>query len=164
MSGAVELHDDVRDALPRRERSRTVARLVGALLAVVMAVGIFAGLQRTPEHLDADTPEGIVQGYLQAVLDGDWRAAEGFLTEGLAERCTLADLTRSFVPGGMTATLDDTEVDGDLAVVRVRLLEPATPDVLGGGAEGATEAFELQIEQDGWRITGEPWPVYACRR
>ena len=54
----------------RRPRWALVALLAGVGLVVVIAlVAVFA--RGGPTQYDADTPEGVVQRYSQAVVDGD---------------------------------------------------------------------------------------------
>jgi hypothetical protein len=128
---------------------------------VLVAAGVALGVLREPVLLDPQTPEGTVQAYVQAVLDGEWNDARSHLADDLEAECTAIDFRRSWVPDSLTATLDDVRVDGDEAEVVVRLRTAAEPDPFGGRYE-STETFDLIREGTTWRLTGQPWPVYDC--
>jgi hypothetical protein len=140
---------------------RLVGWSLGAALVVLIAAGVALGVLREPVLLDPQTPEGTVQAYVQAVLDGEWNDARSHLAEDLEAECTAIDFRRSWVPDSLTATLDDVRVDGDGAEVVIRLRTAAEPDPFGGRYE-ATETFDLIREGTTWRLTGQPWPVYDC--
>ena len=149
---------------PPRERPRST-RLIGwslaAALVVLVAAGVVVGVLRDPVLLDPQTPEGTVQAYVQAVLDGDWNDARAHLADDLEAECTAVDFRRAWIPDSLTATLDDVRVDGDEAEVVVRLRTAAEPTPFGERYE-ATETFDLIREDTTWRLTGQPWPVYDC--
>jgi hypothetical protein len=135
---------------------------LGALVALV-AILLVADAVRGPTVLDPATPEGVVQGYVQQLLEGDRLAARAYLSDALQRRCSSSDVRRAWVPEGTTVSLGDVDVDGGEARVTVLVRSLAGPERLGGTGEATTETFEL-VQQDGeWRITGEPWPVYECR-
>jgi hypothetical protein len=143
--------------------NRVVGAVLVAGLVVVLAVGIVATLVREPTALDPSTPEGVVQGYLQAVFDEDWSTARDSLAPVTARRCSTVDFRRAWVPTSLTAVLDDVRTTADGAEVDVGLRQVQGPDPLGGGGYELSETFEL-IEVDGeWLITGWPWPVDDCR-
>ena len=151
-------------AQPPRERprsSRLVGWSLGAALVVLIAAGVVVGVLREPVLLDPQTPEGTVQAYVQAVLDGEWNEARSHLTDDLEAECTAIDFRRSWVPDSLTATLADVRVDSDEAEVAVRLRTAAEPGPFGGRYE-TTETFDLIREGTTWRITGQPWPVHDC--
>jgi hypothetical protein len=147
-----------------RERPRS-GRLVGwvlaAALVVLVAAAVAVGVLREPILLDPQTPEGTVQAYVQAVLDGEWHEARSHLTDDLEAECTATHFRHSWVPDSLTATLDDVRLDDDEAEVLVRLRTTAEPTPFDGPYE-TTETFDLIREDTSWRITGQPWPVYDC--
>jgi hypothetical protein len=128
------------------------------LLALVAVVAIL----REPAGLDPASPEGQVQDYVQAVLDGDVHAAHDHLGTAAGARCSVAELRRAGVPEGLTVSLDQVRRVGAGAEVVVRLRSVARPDPFGGGGP-ELETFELVREHGRWVITGEPWPLYDCR-
>lgn len=150
---------------PSRERPRPprLARWsLAAALLVLIAAGVAVGVLRDPVLLNPQTPEGTVQVYVQAVLDGEWTEARSHLAGDLEAECTALDFRRSWVPDSLTVTLDDVRVDGDEAEVVVRLRTVAQPDPFGGQYE-TTETFDLTRENATWQLIGQPWPVYDCR-
>jgi hypothetical protein len=131
------------------------------LVVVALVAGIAVATVRGNPRLDAGSPEGVVQRYLQAVFDRDHATAVGYLSATTAERCSVAAFRDAWVPDGLTADLDDVRVSGDRAEVRVVLhavIEPLPVDP----AFSTIELFQLERTADGWRITGVPWPLVSC--
>jgi hypothetical protein len=135
-----------------------------ALVVTVVVVGAVAGTLRAPTPLDEQSPEGVVQAYLQAVLDGDHLAAVAFFSDDTARDCQASDFRNAWVPESLTATLDAVHVRGDDATVRVRLRTVAGPGPFGGDGYSSLETLTLAREDAQWRITGAPWPLLDCRR
>lgn len=137
-------------------------RILGIVILVVAVVGIgVAVLTRTHDvpTYDRGTPEGDVQAYLIAVIDGNRDAAAAYLAQD--SQCTVDDLDRAFVPDGVRIVLRDTSVDGDTARVGVDVT------VSSGGPLDSSEytdqhTFRLRRADGIWRITGRPWPMYDC--
>lgn len=144
-----------------RRSSRAAWLLVGALAAAV-TFGAVAGALREPARLDAATPEGVTQAYLQAVLDRNYTTAAGYFADSLAAECDAADFRRAWVEPNLTAALDDVTVAGDTAEVRVRLRSVAGPAPFGAGGYESLETFFLVSEAGQWRITGPAWPLFDC--
>ena len=158
---------DARRSVAPRGRPRVLLWVLAGLTVTALAIGAVAGALREPAELPADTPEGVVQAYLQAVLDGDVGAARAHLDEATAERCTAADYRQGWVPESLTATLDDVRIAAPAggsaeAEVDVRLRTVAGPEPFGGGDFSSLETFVLTREDGDWQLTGEPWPVFAC--
>jgi hypothetical protein len=149
---------------PERRPTRTPSTLVwvlGGVVVVALVVGVVAAALRPDPALDPATPEGVVQSYLQAVLDRDYGTAVSYLAPDTAERCTAAAFRDAWVPDGLTAELDDVSTSGDRAQVRVVLhpaveLAPVDPTVT------TTELFTLERTDAGWRLVGTPWPLTSC--
>lgn len=148
--------------VPSRGRTRIVGLVVLVLLVGVVAIGIVLGVVREPTTFAVGTPEGTVQAYAQAVLDGRWVDARALLASDLQPRCGIADLRNAWVEQPVTLHLEDVRVADDRAEVEIRLRHVAMPDPLGMDRT-SVELFDLVREAGAWRITGEPWPVYACR-
>jgi hypothetical protein len=136
--------------------------ILAAALVVLVTAAVAVGVLREPALLDPQSPEGTVQAYVQAVLDGDWAEARSHLGDDLDADCSAIDFRQAWVPDGLTATLDDVKVDGDEAEVAIRLRTAAEPDPFGGGY-ATTETFDLTREGSTWLVIGQPWPVYDCR-
>lgn len=147
-----------------RGAGKRPARLLwwlGGLVAVVLVTGAILGALRGPATLDPDSPEGVVQSYLQAVLDGDYQAAVQHFSEETAERCTVASFREAWIDESLTATLEDVRVRDGGAEVRIRFRSVPAPDPLGGDFS-FRERFSLVEEAGAWRLTGDPWPLFFC--
>lgn len=147
---------------PPARRSALALWALAGVVVLALVVGAVAGALREPVELDPSTPQGVVQAYVRAVLDGDFAAAHDLLSGETAERCGPATLEDTYVAEGLTVTLVDVSIGGDEAEVRVRLREPAAPPLLGGGGTSMQERFALVREAGRWRLTGQPWPLYWC--
>lgn len=144
----------------RGPRPATVLWAVGAFVVLAVVAAAVLGTAREPPILDPDTPEGVVQRYAQAVLDGDYREATAYLTEEAAEGCRPS--TEPWIPESLSVSLDDVTVTGSEAEVRVRLRSDAGPPPFGDGAFRSDGSFFLVEQDDAWRITGSPWPLDVC--
>ena len=135
-----------------------------ATVTVVVVSLVVAAAGGRERAYPADTPEGTVQRYLQAVADRDATAAVAYLGQELRSRCDesyLRDRLRDPYPRDFRATLLGTRAVSDGTEVRVRISDRSGAPPFESGFE--QEAFYLLQQQDGgWRITGEGWPVYTC--
>jgi hypothetical protein len=159
------------DVLPESDRGHRRPRpgasawvwVLSGVLVTILIVGAVAGALRSPDVLDPDRPEGVVQAYLQAMLDNDHHRAHGLLSEETAERCTVSELRQAWIPESITASLDEVRVRGEEAEVRVRLRTVAGPEPFGDGGFTTVETFVLIREEGRWRLTEAPWPAFDCR-
>ena len=126
----------------------------------LVPIGILLASRSTPQ-LDPATPEGAVQGYVQAVFDDDRAAARSFLTPGLAQRCPdlgdhhLGDHSASVV-------VVATDEGGDTVRIRVRFTETPRVEPLGGTPYSYVETFVLTEHGGRWLISDTPWPDHYC--
>jgi len=137
--------------------SRVLAIVVGSVVLVIVLVGVLAANRSVTDH-DLSTPEGVVQAYVAAVVDGDHQAAADLLAED--SECDVDDLDGTYVPELDRVVLLDTEVDGDSARVYVETVAAEGPF----GAFDYSERHSFLLERSGtsWRIAGKPWPLYEC--
>jgi hypothetical protein len=56
--------------------NRVLAVFVGAVVLLAALAGVVVANRATPP-LDTNTPEGVIQEYLQAVIDGNYPARRG---------------------------------------------------------------------------------------
>lgn len=133
--------------------------VAGAALAVLVAVAaivVVAG-PRTDE-LDPDSPEGVVQAYVQAIVDGDEELARSYVDT--PEDCT--DRDPPPFDDSFRMTLSSVDVDAgeaDVAVVITRSSGEPPFDRY----ESTTEAeFSLQRRGSEWLVTDVPWEFRAC--
>jgi hypothetical protein len=141
------------------QRSRVLMIVLISGIALVVIVALIAVFTRGgPVQYAADTPEGVVQRYSQAVVEGDYDAAESYLTPELVENCR--------------------RPQNDLADVRVTLLNTLERDTTatvevgiaasyGGGLFGSSTyeyeaSFSLRMVDGDWLIEGTPWELAVC--
>ena len=146
-----------------RQRGPSVAlwAFAGVIVAVLIVGAVVGGL-RNPDVLPADSPQGVVQAYLQALFDRDFAQAREYLDSEAAAACTAAAYRDAWIPESLTASLDEISVDGTTAEVTVRLRSVTAPGPFSSGAYSSLETFTLQRQDDQWRITGDPWPIWDC--
>jgi len=142
-------------------RSWVMPAAVGAVLIALMVVALL----REPVELDPSTPEGTVQTFLQAVASEEWEDAVGLISDTAPDKCKATDLARATDRQAFSASLRDTNVFGDSAVVEVTLSFAADPEPLGGGAYETHASYSLEREEDRWLLTDVGWPyLWACPR
>lgn len=132
-------------------------------LSVIIILSAIA-LTRKPVELDPDTPEGVLQTYLQAIADEDYGQAYDFLSTEIQADCAPADIANNVYYETFNATLGDTTELGDSTIVEASIQFGATP--LDPGSDGYYEQFFLIQEGGEWVITSDPWPffTYGCRQ
>ncbi|HSK06260.1 MAG TPA: hypothetical protein VK990_01985 [Acidimicrobiia bacterium] len=124
-----------------------------AVIAVVILVVI--GLNRGPAALDPETPEGTVQAYIGALVDGDFETAADFWAD---DGCTPS----SNIPtrGAPDVSVSLVSVDGNdvQANVVVRISENSEAPL--GGLNEYEEWFTLARQDGSWRVRQPSWPYY----
>lgn len=149
-------HPAVGDDEPMKERTPLI--IGGTLIGVLLIVALLNGLGGDVSQLDPATPAGTVQGYLQAVLDGDRDYADSFLVEDSEDPC-LHDEVDWLVDDARVA-LGNVEIEDTHATVEVVTTE-VSEGALGGSRYDS--AFDLVRVDGGWRIEAADWP-YGCGR
>ena len=139
--------------------NRVLAAVVGVVVLLAAIAGVVAA-NRTAPSLDPSTPEGVVQEYLKAVLDGDYPAAAKLLSS--SSGCDLADVSSVSVSRSARIVLEDTVVDGDTAVVTVDVTEGADSGPFGDSGYSHTERITVERDGGAWKISGSPWLLYPC--
>jgi hypothetical protein len=142
-----------------RRPTRVLLLVLAAIAIVAVVAGALAATRRGHVY-DSATPEGVVQAYLAAVIDGNRDAAARFLAT--ESPCSVADLDRAYLPQGVRVVLREAQVTGDTARVEVSV---ATPSGDPFGSESYEKhTFRLTRSGGAWLITGEAWPMSGCRR
>jgi hypothetical protein len=140
-----------------RPRWALFALLGGILLVVVIAlIAVFA--RGGPAQFAADTPEGVVQRYSQAVIDGDTTAAMKYLVPEVAESCTKVPASSD----DYRLTLLDTTERDQTARVKVLIATVYGSGPLGTNEYENEESFSLVKDGDGWLIDVAPWQLTIC--
>ncbi len=148
----------------RDPAGRTPLIWFAAGLVGVIVVTILINVLRSPASYPPGSPEAAVQGYLQAVLDGDDDGAFARFTPELRERCASRDLDETFVPDQVRITLAETDIDADDARVTIRLRFDRDSDPFDAGSFDSFERIDLTRVGGEWLIDEEPWPVFFCGR
>lgn len=140
--------------------NRVLAIVVGVIAVLAVVAGVFSATRPAREY-DRGTPEGVVQAYLSAVIDGDHQEAATFLAA--ESPCGVEDLDQTYLPDEVRVVLRDTEVDGDAARVDVDVAM-ASGEPFEGSEHVEKHTFRLARSAGLWRITGAPWPMYDCSK
>lgn len=137
-----------------------------AVFVVALAVaGVVVALVTTRGEADllpADSPEGVVQRYLLALEDKDYREAYSYLNASTKKGCAFEDFARQASYQEVRdshMTLEDTErFDGSAVVTaRVTVFEPDVP--FGASEYSYERTFDLTLEEGQWRLAR---PGYWC--
>lgn len=176
----------MRHSIERRElmtdKGSWTRWVVPAGIAAVVVALVIVALVRDPVQLDPDTPEGTVQGYLQAVSEERWEDAYEVLDPQRFADCGPADIAAQAPGEPFTASLQ--AGDGSMVVerfeesgggdVETTTTTPPEADVavgvtlrfadsgpFGSGGWTTFEVFEV-VSRDGfWWISGDPWPYFG---
>lgn len=126
----------------------------GLLVLVIAAVAAVVGTRGVADF-DPESPEGVVQRYVQAILDGDDERALALLVDPESE---CYDRERE----DFRMTLADVEVDGDRAEVEVTITRGGGDPPFDGYPYATEDVFDLRRVGDDWRISGAPWQFQIC--
>lgn len=130
--------------------------LIGALVVVALVVVFTRG---APAPLDESTPEGVVQRYSAAVIEGDEATAITYLVPALGDDCVPYETgsEQDFRVTHVTTTQRD-----DTADVRVLIATTYDGGPFGSSTYEEEGEFDLVREGDGWLIESAPWPLTIC--
>ena len=138
--------------------NRVLVVVLGSVAVIAIVAAVLAATREAPTY-DRDTPEGVVQAYVAALINGENEDAARFLAP--ENSCDVSDLDQAYLPEEVRVVLLETEVAADTATVDVEVVMVA--DDLFGAEEYAEEhTFRLTENGGEWLITGQPWPVYHC--
>ena len=133
-----------------------ILSIIAGLVVIALAVVFLRG---TPGVLDRATPEGIVQAYSTAVIDGDRTAAKEFLAKELRDNC---ETVEPGLTSGVRVTLVSSTVHSDSATVRVSIVTNYGNGPFGTSESESDSTFELVEEGGAWAITTAPWELTLC--
>ena len=142
---------------PKRDRTLIVIlSVIGALVVIALIVVFTRG---APEQLDESTPEGVVQRYSAAVIEGDEASAREYLVPEIADDC------ERFEPGPvdrMRVTLVGTTERDDTADVDVLITVSYEGGLFGSSDYEEQGSFDLVAADGGWLIETAPWQLTIC--
>ena len=141
----------------RRSRITLIALVAGVVLVVVIAlIAVFTRGGAQP--LDAGTPEGVVQRYSQAVVDGDEQTALTYVVPEVADACVSRYVSEEDT---RITVLESTERD-DTAQVRVLIVTVYGRGPLGAEEYEAESSFDLVKVGGDWLVEVAPWRLAVC--
>lgn len=156
---------EVTEPIPTVKPDRTLlAILIVVGLLIVVAVVVVLARSGARELLDPSTPEGVVQRYAQAVIDGDDATAAGYITER-AQQC---ELYSGYESGDaqLRLTLQSTDISGSNATVRVSVTTSYDGSYGGdpfSNSEYSYDAeFTLVSSGGSWLIKETPYEFLPC--
>jgi len=134
-----------------------VLGVVAALVVVLAVVTALLTTQRERPELDPGTPEGTVQIFILAFVEGDDDQAVALLDPALGCSAPLRDVYR---PSRVSLSVVSSKITGEEGVVVLDVTEYS-----GGLFDSWShrEDFYLIRADGSWLITGNPWPVYSCK-
>jgi hypothetical protein len=144
--------------------SRNVLIGIGTLIVVLIVAVVVLALQ-PPAELDPTTPEGIAQGYFQAVLDRDVDRTFAHMSDEVTRRCDHLDAQHSFRHGladDVRVVILDTSLEGDDATVRVEITETYGNHLFMSDTHSFEEALSMERRGAGWAIAEPSWPIHHC--
>jgi hypothetical protein len=141
----------------------------GAVVAALVIVSVLVtvlGNTGDATTFPEDTPEGVIQRYLQAVQDRKSPTAFDYLGAELQEACTLQELrdqTRWSAENDNRVILEGTEVLANQTIVTVRVTQlRVNPPSIPSESSFSPE-YILEQQEGNWRFTAPPWPLEWCQ-
>ncbi len=147
---------------PTRPPDRTnralvvVLAVIAAIVLVALAVIMFRG---GPTELDPASPEGVVQQYSEAVIDGDEPAGMEMLSKRLVTNCAKMGI---WTGNGIRVTLLSSAQRETSATVSVLIRISYGGDPFGPSESESRQSFELVKEQGEWKIDKAPFELALC--
>ena len=141
----------------RRGANQVLAFIVLFTL-VLAAVAAFLTSSRETKDYALNTPEGVVQSFLNDVIDGKNEDAARYFS--VTSTCDATDIDRSWIPDTVRVNLTNTQIEGYRAYIDVAV--DMNQDQLFGDMYTEKHSFRLAREGSNWKILGIPWPLYSC--
>lgn len=133
------------------------------VLIAVSAVVVVLNGDRVSEFA-TDSPEHAVQGFVQAILDGDLKTAESLLASenDLGWKGDGCGVVHTDADADARVVLVRTSTSGDEAIVEVAISAVRGFPLFGYGDAAVRDTFRLRRQGASWRITNVPWPFFTC--
>ena len=141
-----------------RRASNQVLIVIVVLTLALAALAAFLTASRETKEYAPNTPQGVVQLFLQAVIDGKNEDAAAYFS--LTSSCDVVDIDRSWIPDTVRINLTNSQIEGDRAFIDVAV--DMNQDQLFGDMYSEKHNFRLVRESGAWKILGIPWPLYSC--
>jgi hypothetical protein len=141
----------------RRSRITLIALVTGVVLVVVIAlIAVFT--RGDAAQLDAGSPEGVVQRYSQAIVDGDTQTALTYVVREVADECVSRYVSEEDI---RITVLETTERD-ETAHVRVLIVTVYGTGPFGADEYEAESSFDLVKVGGDWLVELAPWRLAVC--
>ena len=134
-----------------------IAVVIAVLVVVAITVVFTRGASPT---LDPGTPEGVVQQYTAAVLDGDRQAAAELLSPSWLETC--GGMGSGVAAADLRITVINTRIHDGSATVTVSVSSGYSGGPFGSSGYEYEDAFQLDRDGAGWLIASMPWELSVC--
>lgn len=155
--GRVRGHHDLMSDERAPSRTLLIGLIGGVVLVVVIAlIAVFVSGGTT--EFAEDSPEGVVQRYSQAVIDGDIETARTYLVPEIGDECERTG------PGQdqLRVTLLESTETADAARVRVIIVTSSGSGPFGTSEYESEERFGLVRSGGSWLIEATPWQLTVC--
>lgn len=129
-----------------------IALLVVVALAVVFTRG-------GPPVLDESTPQGVVQRYSTAVIEGDAATASTYLTPAAGSLCRS---TQESGPLPSRVVLISATERGSAALVKVSIVSSYSDGPFGPSEYETEDRFSLIRTDGNWLVDQAPYPLLLC--
>ncbi|GAB4099949.1 hypothetical protein [Sinomonas halotolerans] len=139
-----------------------VLAAIGVLVAVSLVLVLARG---APEAMDPSSPEGVVQDYSQAVIDGDTDRASSLLSERLKDLCGSSSgyYTSSEYLEGLRIELLSSAARDQTATVKVAVVQTSPGGIFGPSEYSTESSFQLVRDDGEWRIDTVPPMILMCQ-
>lgn len=152
-----EVTESAEPTLPAKPDRTLLAILIVVALLVVVALVVVLVRSVPQEPLDKSTPEGVVQRYAQAVIDGDDDAAAQYLAAPLKD-CEYYERG----PIDMRLTFKATNKSDSSATVRVTISTSYGSDPFSSSEYSYEDRFVLVRSGESWLIEQTPYDFISC--
>jgi len=144
-------------AAGKPDRGLLVIVSVIALLVIVALAVVFS--RGEPELLDESTPQGVVQRFSTAVIDGDTAKANSYLTEAARSSCSAY---RESGPLPTRVVLISATERDNTALVKVSVVSAGSGGPFGPSEYEIEDRFSL-VKTDGkWLVDQAPYQLQSC--
>lgn len=152
------VHDEIMHT-PAGTKDRTLIVILSTIATLVLVALIVVFTRDAPETLDSSTPEGVVQAYSLAVIDGDEAAAAALLTADASAGCGPVEHGPT---DNLRVVLVSTTVRSDSADVVVSLVTSFDDGPFGASEYEFESNFDLVRVDGAWLIGTAPWELTIC--
>lgn len=144
-------------------RNRIVAIALGSAIVLSLVLLGVSALVDEPVTLDPDTPGGVVQSFVVAIVDERWIDARALLDSDLMEACEVSDLTLARDRDISRVVIDQVQETDGSAVVDVTIVHASLDNPINPSTWDEDVSFILTIEEGRWAIDELSWPYVPCR-